>query len=97
MLDILNLFSGIISANYLFQPMLLSNPINASSGLFKVVLYRSAFLCHENASVTIGGLCFAGDQEVECSFLDLGEQTMCVSPHTTSWSKLIIVGDFCRG
>jgi hypothetical protein len=76
MRDILAVTQANIAANYLFQLMFPRPLLEGGSGLFKVVLYRDAYLCHEQMSVTVGGRCFAGAAEIACEVLDLGEETL---------------------
>jgi len=50
--------------------------LTASSALYKVVLYKSALLYDDLVSVTLGGKCFVGQQQIRCETLKLGADTL---------------------
>jgi hypothetical protein len=75
MLDILTAILMTVSGDFLLLPNGL--PITlAPSAMFRAATYDTSLLVDEKLTVSLAGLCYAGNVEVDCGLLELGVETL---------------------
>ena len=71
-------FLATISFSFLVPPLILFDESSPIAMLTKLVSYSTSLLCHDLASVTIGGKCMLGEWVVPCDTLELGDEVTYV-------------------